>query len=99
MEPPGYVTHAFICTHTRDPTNPRGSCGAKGSVELLKRARVELRGHEVHSVRIQGSGCLNHCEQGPCAVIYPEGTWMTSMDSDVVKNLVERVVQRAQQAS
>ena len=24
MEPPGYVTHAFICTHTRDPTNPRG---------------------------------------------------------------------------
>jgi (2Fe-2S) ferredoxin len=26
-------------------------------------------------VRINGAGCLDRCELGPCIVIYPEGIW------------------------
>ena len=26
-------------------------------------------------VRINGAGCLDRCELGPCIVIYPEGVW------------------------
>ena len=26
-------------------------------------------------VRINASGCLDHCELGPSVVIYPEGVW------------------------
>ena len=25
--------------------------------------------------RINGAGCLDRCELGPCIVIYPEGVW------------------------
>ncbi len=25
--------------------------------------------------RINGAGCLDRCELGPCLVIYPEGVW------------------------
>jgi (2Fe-2S) ferredoxin len=26
-------------------------------------------------IRINASGCLDRCEEGPCIVVYPEGVW------------------------
>ncbi len=38
----------------------------------LKRA-VDAAG--VSGVRVNASGCLDACERGVAAVVYPEGTW------------------------
>jgi len=38
-------------------------------------------------VRINGAGCLDRCELGPCIVIYPEGIWyapQTEADMDEI---------------
>ncbi len=38
-------------------------------------------------LRINSAGCLDRCELGPCAVIYPEGVWYkieTKADVDAV---------------
>lgn len=37
--------------------------------------------------RINASGCLDHCELGPCMAIYPDGVWYhyeTTQDVDEI---------------
>ena len=34
-------------------------------------------------VRVQKSGCLNYCEQGPTCVIYPEGKWFKITEDSI----------------
>jgi (2Fe-2S) ferredoxin len=37
------------------------------------KARVKELG--LKGVRVNQAGCLDRCELGPCAVLYPEGVW------------------------
>jgi (2Fe-2S) ferredoxin len=45
----------------------------------LKRA---ARAEGLDDVRVNKSGCLDHCENGPSCVVYPGGTWYTLPDDD-----------------
>lgn len=51
-------------------------------------------------VRVNKSGCLDRCSEGPVAVVYPEGVWYTYADRDDIDEIVEehllngRVVER-----
>ena len=66
----------FICQNLRGTADPRGSCMARGSAELLARLkgrRAELGLKE--SLRVMGSTCLGACESGIVAlVVGPEGS-------------------------
>ena len=73
--------HLFICTNQR----ANGECCAKkGSVELRdkikKMAKEEGRGWKGR-VRINTAGCLDKCEEGIAAVLYPQGTWLTGLSN------------------
>ena len=75
--------HLFICTNSPDKV---GKCGNKGSEELRKslklRCKKELWGQHV---RINSAGCLDKCEQGIAAVLYPQNEWfldLTKADED-----------------
>jgi (2Fe-2S) ferredoxin len=35
------------------------------------------------------SGCLDRCEEGPVAVVYPEGVWYTYVDQEDLDEIVE----------
>jgi (2Fe-2S) ferredoxin len=68
--------HVFVCVNERDPDDPRGCCGAKGSREVQSRlkqlvAEAGLRGR----VRINSAGCLDQCARGVTVVVYPEAVW------------------------
>ncbi|MBK8263048.1 MAG: (2Fe-2S) ferredoxin domain-containing protein [Nannocystis sp.] len=55
----------FVCQNLRDAADPRGSCMARGSrevLERLKRCRAELGAQE--AVRVMGSTCQGACESG-----------------------------------
>jgi (2Fe-2S) ferredoxin len=39
-------------------------------------------------VRVNTSGCLDRCEEGPCAVVYPEAVWYTYVDEKDVEEIV-----------
>jgi phthalate 4,5-dioxygenase reductase subunit len=71
-----YDVHVFCCINEREPGHPRGSCSARGSVQL--QAYMKARGKELglgSRIRLNKSGCLERCELGPVMVIYPEGVW------------------------
>ena len=40
-------------------------------------------------IRINKSGCLDRCEQGPCVVIYPEGVWYTYVDQHDIDEIID----------
>ena len=72
MSRPDY--QVFVCAQNRPPTHPRGSCAAKGSVEVLQAfwAEVQKRG-AFEKVLVTNSGCLGPCAEGANVLVYPEG--------------------------
>jgi (2Fe-2S) ferredoxin len=65
--------HVFVCTQNRPPNHPRGSCGAKGSTEVLQAFWAELQQRQAYDkVAITYSGCIGPCEAGPNVLVYPE---------------------------
>lgn len=40
-------------------------------------------------VRVNKAGCLDRCELGPVAVVYPEGVWYTFVDEQDIEEIVE----------
>lgn len=65
--------YLFVCTNRRDEKDPRGSCAAKGSEELVKLLKAALvsRG-AMKAVRACSSSCLDLCEEGISMVQEPD---------------------------
>ncbi|MGC4115363.1 MAG: (2Fe-2S) ferredoxin domain-containing protein [Myxococcales bacterium] len=87
--PPPYERHVFVCTNERPASDPRGCCKARGSepvLAALKKAAKEkgLAG----KVRVNASGCLDACAQGPSVVVYPEGVWYGKVTQADVEEIV-----------
>ena len=92
---PGYRMHAFICGHERPENAIRGCCFEKNSLDLMRALKIRSKQMGLDDVRVQKSGCLNYCEQGPTCVIYPEGKWFKiteeSIDS-IAKYLADGII-------
>ncbi len=55
--------------------------GAQAGFDHCK-AQVESAGLAgTGKVRVNKAGCLDRCAAGPVAVVYPEGTWYTFVDT------------------
>ncbi len=92
-----YEVHVFCCTNQRPATHRRGCCGSKNSQSLgnymCRRAMVTA---SQRSIRINLSGCLNMCEQGPAMVIYPEGVWYRYETEADIEEILDRHVVRGE---
>ena len=73
----GFRKHVFVCTHERAEGAQRPSCGRRGSMELMMALKRSAKAMGLEGIRVQKSGCLDRCEEGPSAVVYPEATWWT----------------------
>ena len=47
-------------------------------------------------VRVNKAGCLDRCAAGPVAVVYPEGTWYTFVDTADIDEIVESHLKNGQ---
>jgi (2Fe-2S) ferredoxin len=70
-----FETHVFVCGNRRPDGHPRGSCAEKGSEKIRDYMKARVKELGLAGIRINAAGCLDRCELGPCAVIYPEGVW------------------------
>ena len=79
-----YERHIFICTGPDCCTPEQGA----ESWAQLKAAAAKLNGSpergRIYRTKV---GCLRICDQGPTAVVYPEGTWYGGLTRDNVRTL------------
>ena len=71
----GFDKHVFVCENKRDSGHPRECCSKKSRDDIKALFKKELENYTRTNIRINSSGCLDFCEQGPTIVIYPEGVW------------------------
>jgi hypothetical protein len=70
-----YRSHIFCCTNQRPEGHERGCCASKGAERLRNVMKKRAKDMGLADVRVNGAGCLDRCEHGPCIVIYPAGVW------------------------
>lgn len=76
-----YKAHLFICTAKKANGE---CCGAKGSEDLRAKVKSLAKNHPEWKgqVRVNTAGCLDRCEEGITAVLYPQGKWFTHLESN-----------------
>jgi len=88
---PFFEKHVFICTNRRDPSNPKGSCAAKGSEAVREEFKKQIYDRGLKGrMRANAAGCLDQCENGCTVVVYPEQVWYGGVTVDDVAEIVER---------
>lgn len=82
--------HVFICTQTRPPGHPRGSCGEKGSQAIAQEFMQQFEQRQLWGrFSFTGCGCIGTCSGGPAVLVYPEGV----MYGGVTKNDVSAIIE------
>lgn len=78
----GYRGHVLVCSGT--------GCISSGSRPVIQAFQDELkdRGLEAEILVVE-TGCHGMCEQGPIAIVYPEGVFYTKLDDAAVVKIVD----------
>lgn len=87
-----FQRHLFFCTNDRGADAERPSCNRCGSAKLREYAKSRIKKLGLTGpgkVRVNTSGCLDRCEDGPVCVVYPEGVWYTYIDEEDVDEIIE----------
>ena len=87
----------FVCVNRRPDGTPKGSCAARGSVELHAKLKALLkqRGLAETEVRACTSSCLDTCWVGPTIAVEPDHFFygrVTEADIDEIVDALERGV-------
>ncbi len=93
MPAPPFQAHVFICTNDRGPNGKRPSCAHRGSNEFRDQVKAACREKNFApgTVRVNSAGCLDQCERGIAAVVYPQGEWLLDLTAADVNRVVDAV--------
>ena len=86
-----YRHHIFFCLNQRDDGD-RPCCANRDAAKMQEHAKKRCKQLDLlgpGKVRVNKAGCLDRCEEGPVAVVYPEGVWYTYVDREDIDEIVE----------
>ena len=81
----------FVCTRAR--ADGRASCGNpdRKGIEICEQLKKRLKISGVKNVRVASSGCLDQCEKGPNAFLYPNGEWFSGLTEADIEEVVKKL--------
>ena len=85
-----YRHHVFFCLNQR--TNGEACCADHGAQAAFDHCKKLVKAKGLNGpgqVRINKAGCMDRCQGGPIAVVYPEGVWYTYVDTADIDEIVE----------
>ena len=83
--------HIFVSENKR-ASSSKNSCGEVGSSILINLKREIDKRKLNKQIRINKSGCLGKCSQGPCLVIYPKGDWRFNIKTEECEEILNHLV-------
>ena len=92
-----YSHHIFFCINER--TNGEACCANQGAPAAFEHCKARVKGEGLAGpggVRVNRAGCLDRCAGGPVAVVYPDETWYTYVDTHDIDEIVERHLKQGQ---
>jgi (2Fe-2S) ferredoxin len=92
-----YSKHVFICTNQREDGRP--CCQDYDTRALFKQMKEKAREEgllDPEGIRINKSGCLGRCGEGPVLVVYPDNVWYTFQNSADLDEILEKQVKQGE---
>ena len=86
-----YERHIFFCCNQREG-DERPCCNNKGASAMRDYAKQRVKALGLAGegrLRVNMSGCLDRCEEGPCVVVYPEAVWYTYFDQKDIDEIID----------
>ena len=85
---PYYKKHVFFCTRERDSgdccMNKKSAKAQKHAQDLISDLGLKGKG----KARVNLTGCLGRCGEGPVMVVYPDGVWYKYKNKDDVEEII-----------
>ena len=86
-----YTKHVFFCTNNRP--EGRKSCGGSGAHDIFVHARqIVAAARPDQGIRINTSGCLGQCKNGPVLVVYPDTIWFSYSSVEEAERILQEHV-------
>ena len=87
---PKPANHILVCTNTRPPGHPRGSCGEIQANEVYEKFGMGIEAKQLFGqATLTTTGCMGPCSIGPVVVVYPEGVWYCKVKPEDVDEILD----------
>src|SRR3972149_3778444 len=83
--------HIVVCTNTRPPGHPKGSCGEKGAQPVVMKFAEEMEKRGLFGkVVLSGSTCVGMCSAGTIVIVYLDAVWYQGVKPENVNEILEQ---------